>query len=1165
MSRRSGVELAESRRARVRFAILGVLLLAGTVVVSVTVHDRERIGATADGRASVERAVATGDAALRDAVREASVAAAKRPVTRPANTPAGRALSDETPFRDALRLRIYAAARERFAAVSERVGRARTSLSLARPQGTEGLREAKRSVDLDRVEGGLEVTVDDVVVRTYREDRLVTKERRSLTVVVETPVLSLHESVAEFERRLGRGPTDGPGLGNRLTGWLYALGWGRGYAQYGGAPITNVLGTRHLALATNAGALAIQRSVFGAADADGLAAQRRASRSCVPTRTLAGVNAPPGWGAQILRGDRDEPVPSLGTPNTDAPGPDDEMTVRVGESADVAFDAFLDDYEAVLERGYRARARLSTEVQVVRREEPVAAVPPGGGWTRADTERSRTVRVTDAEGASADVPDDHERFAGYVREVRTTHRLRTTWERGNDTRVTWSNRTTVHRVGVSVSGRPSPGDGLGDKPIVPLYDTGGPLDGPNLRDVPGTAVRRLIDERDGVDEIAREAVADGPDSVVILIDADRPDGLADWIYRDLAGLREEVREVTATVQRGRLGTSATPPAELAEAIRERRADLVDEPEFFRGIAERTRVAARHAYLDAVIERLEAEAETSERQQSQLREFLDDRDLVPGGGIEGLLDARGGDRPDPRPTVERFDGRTTVTVDGDPAYLTAVGVEGRFVPGVGGEYHGLATKNRNLFAKPYGDAADAIVDGLVDDVDRASLDPAARTLRTANATSRQATDEELRERRAELVGTVEESMAVIVDRTADGIEARTSLDTAAATRAVETGLARYDSLDARALAVTNGSAADPIGAAVAEEADADTFRLRDRYRLIARASLRAAMQVSAARPEETPVERTGTAAERIARTKLQRAIGDGLRNYNEAYREGLLGEDHPAAVPRGLPVTPIPGYWYGTINAWTVDVRGEYARFAVSAPLGDADRPAGRITYVRDGRAAQFDVDGDGQSELLGWSERVSFRVRTLVAVAVPPGKTGVGDDTAVETSAGWPCPGVADGECDSANASTVAVDGMFHEQRRDVAGMAPSDLRAEYDADLAATVEAVGVETAADRSGVDRATVAALVAGDRPDLSLPDAAAVAALDDDRPDAETVEEMACEHLLLGMSTGVMDVDALATEVDLDLDPKELQQKLERRAPMRFDEFVHIQHAIARRQP
>jgi len=142
---------------------------------------------------------------------------------------------------------------------------------------------------------------------------------------------------------------------------------------------------------------------------------------------------------------------------------------------------------------------------------------------------------------------------------------------------------------------------------------------------------------------------------------------------------------------------------------------------------------------------------------------------------------------------------------------------------------------------------------------------------------------------------------------------------------------------------------------------------------------------------------------------------------------------------------------------------------------------------------------------------------------------------------------------------------MFHDQRRDVDGMTPADLRAEYDADLQAAVESVGVDEAAAESGVDRATVEALLADERPALSLPDAAALQALSGDAPDADTAVEIACEHLLLGMSTGVMDVDALASALELDLGPKEVQQKLERRAPMSFEEFVHIQHAIADRQP
>lgn len=141
---------------------------------------------------------------------------------------------------------------------------------------------------------------------------------------------------------------------------------------------------------------------------------------------------------------------------------------------------------------------------------------------------------------------------------------------------------------------------------------------------------------------------------------------------------------------------------------------------------------------------------------------------------------------------------------------------------------------------------------------------------------------------------------------------------------------------------------------------------------------------------------------------------------------------------------------------------------------------------------------------------------------------------------------------------------MFYEQRLDVPET-PAQLRAEYDGMLAAILESVGIDSAAAETDVPCDALEVAAAGESPSLSLEDAASIAALDPDEPDAETIEIEACEHLLLGMTTAVLDVESLAAEVPLDLDPKEIQQKLERRAPMTFEEFVHIQHAIASNAP
>ncbi|SFB72817.1 hypothetical protein SAMN05444422_101524 [Halobiforma haloterrestris] len=140
---------------------------------------------------------------------------------------------------------------------------------------------------------------------------------------------------------------------------------------------------------------------------------------------------------------------------------------------------------------------------------------------------------------------------------------------------------------------------------------------------------------------------------------------------------------------------------------------------------------------------------------------------------------------------------------------------------------------------------------------------------------------------------------------------------------------------------------------------------------------------------------------------------------------------------------------------------------------------------------------------------------------------------------------------------------MFHEQRTTVPET-PAELRAEYRDELAAVVDDRGLETAAEETTLPRDDLEALADrdgdGDLPDISLEEAAEVLALADGVRDPETVVTMATEHLLMGMSTAVMDVEAVESELEIEMDAKEVQQKIERRAPMSFEEYVHLQHVI-----
>lgn len=124
----------------------------------------------------------------------------------------------------------------------------------------------------------------------------------------------------------------------------------------------------------------------------------------------------------------------------------------------------------------------------------------------------------------------------------------------------------------------------------------------------------------------------------------------------------------------------------------------------------------------------------------------------------------------------------------------------------------------------------------------------------------------------------------------------------------------------------------------------------------------------------------------------------------------------------------------------------------------------------------------------------------------------------------------------------------------------PPALRAEYEATLAETIERLGTETVVERSGLPRETVEVVRDGEPPELTLAEAAAILAADEERPDAETVAADARDILLLGMTTAVVDVDTLASAMDGALEAKELHQKVEGRQPMTLAEYAAIHHEL-----
>ena len=1017
------MKLADDDRARVPFALIGVLLVLGSTAYVATLADRPGPEPRPTETAVLERTDAAVDGAVQRGSERAATAAASEPVVEPAETEAGGVLDEEDPFEDYLRLRIYAEVRGELESSGVIIGDVRSEAALPPTSNASQLRAARDRVTLEEVDGGLRVEIENVTVEVRRNGVLVEEHERTVERTIASPVLAAHEQVRAYEERLNRGPTDGPGLGQRLTARMYAVGWARGYAQYGGAPIQSVVSNRHIELMTNGARLETQREVFGRSDPAGRQAMGPATRAV----GLADVLEPTGMAVGGYQEEAAQTRPGVPAtmPDSELPQPEeppvdpnDTKTVSVGLTADRPFEQLFSDhrhdrtiYDAV-RPVYTARAGLESSVEQVRDEQKPPTNPPGENWTLVDEQVDETSEVRSEPGATPSVEDGDHRLESFTRTVVVEHQAERIWARddGEDsgameqTNVTWEDE---FQVGIAVDAEPAPDSPAPRRGIDHAFERGGPLGGPNLEDAGEDAVESLVDDRGGPDQLALRAVNDDLDTDRIEFYGQRPEGLEDWLYADLATLRDGVREVSVTVQRDRIATGeVVPEARLASELHERRAELLDPPESYDATAEKARVASRAAYLDLIIEAVEARARDGTQTQSNLDDVIEDL----GGDLDVLGETPSASdevtEPPREPVTEGpLVGEPNATVSGSPPYLTLATVSPKEVPDLrdGERHYPLVARNVNFVTAPHSDVAGEITDHLFGDEGRVGLGTAGQTLQGANRTLEANFDSELETERDELQAETDESLTFVEDYVAERLARETELSEDQSRAAVEEGLDAWDTTATRAIAVDGGEAADEIGAAAQRRLDSSASdRERDWVDQQVRIGLANAAAKPDARPSQSIVEGSADATREVAETLVENAVEEGVSVASEAVEERW--GDQYVSVPAGLPMAPVPGYWYATVNGWKVDVDGEYARFAVSVPDRVGEEP---LTYQRDGSAVEFDVTGDGEPERLGEASRVSFTLTTYVVVVVPPGGSGVGDVDGVmfDESEGWPRPG----------------------------------------------------------------------------------------------------------------------------------------------------------------
>ena len=141
---------------------------------------------------------------------------------------------------------------------------------------------------------------------------------------------------------------------------------------------------------------------------------------------------------------------------------------------------------------------------------------------------------------------------------------------------------------------------------------------------------------------------------------------------------------------------------------------------------------------------------------------------------------------------------------------------------------------------------------------------------------------------------------------------------------------------------------------------------------------------------------------------------------------------------------------------------------------------------------------------------------------------------------------------------------MLYDAADEPGTLSPRQLHDAYETELRSVIDAHGVDTVASEADVSAETIESLLDGGSPSLTLSEAAAILAVDDDAPDADAIVQEIRDRLLMGMTTGVVDVDTIASNVDLDLSGQEVQQAIEGRIPMTLDELAAIHGYIAGRK-
>ncbi|WP_436928354.1 DUF7286 family protein [Halosimplex halobium] len=288
---RRTLSVATSNRARVPFAVVGVLVLITSATVVGVMQSREDADTDTDVGLAMDQAQGAAQSVVREAVSDAARAAAREPVTIPADTPAGRALangaSDPDPnavYRRYVKLRAYLEVQAQLDSARQRLSDGSvTRTSLPPVSYTESsIRAAIDRVDLeagmddpddDLSNGTVTATIDGLTTEVVGDGEIRASETEPITVSVASTSLLLQHKTQKYQDKLAKGffASGTGGFGKQFAARLYPLMYAKAYYERMAPPgkadaFGKMVMKKDIEVLANSANFAVQGEVFGTRD-----------------------------------------------------------------------------------------------------------------------------------------------------------------------------------------------------------------------------------------------------------------------------------------------------------------------------------------------------------------------------------------------------------------------------------------------------------------------------------------------------------------------------------------------------------------------------------------------------------------------------------------------------------------------------------------------------------------------------------------------------------------------------------------------------------------------------------------------------------------------------------------------------------------------------------